>query len=91
MIHLLYRNSLLTAIAQKEKEEAERKQKEEEEKQVRAKAAKDRQMQKRGPNTTAIPIKQNLPVQMPSKTSDAANRLGDAAMTELEEMFEEGL
>lgn len=94
VIHLLYKNALLTAIAQREKEEAERKQKEEEEKRAKAQEAKERKMnaQQRGPIQSAIPVKQNQPVQMPSPTSSAdASRLGDASMTELEDMFEEGL
>lgn len=93
VIHHLYKNALLTAIAQREKEEQDKKNKEEEEKRSKAQEAKERRInaKRNGPMQSFIPIKQNQPVQMPSQSSPSASLLGDAAMSEFEDLFEEGL
>ena len=94
MIHILYRNALATAMAQKEKDEMEAKQKEEEEKRAKQQEARARRINaNKGPIRSSIPVRQNTQsVQMPSQASAAdVSRLGDASMTELEDMFEEGL
>ena len=96
VINYLYRNALLTAIAQREKEKAEQKQKEEEEKKQREQEARERRMaakNQRGPIQSSIPVRQQdtQPVQMPSQSSADAARIGDAAMVDLEDLFEEGL
>lgn len=93
VIHYLYKNSLLAALAQKKKEEEEQKQREEEEKRNRQQAARDqRMMNRKGPIQSSIPIKQSQqPIQMPSASSADVARLNSAAMNELEDMFEGGL
>ena len=90
---MLYRNALVTAIAQREKEEAEAKKRAEEERKQRIQENKARRAQnQRGHMQSAIPVKQNQPVQMPSQqSSEGASRLGDVAASELEDLFEEGL
>lgn len=47
----------------------------------------------RGPIQSSIPVRQQdtQPVQMPSQSSADAARIGDAAMADLEDLFEEGL
>ena len=90
VIHILYKNALQTAITQKEKDEAEAKLKEQQEAAERQRAARERKMQNApGPIQSAIPVKKNN-VQMPSKSSYADARMSDAAMTEMEDLFEEG-
>lgn len=93
MIHTLYRNALITAIAQREKEEADAKKKAEEERRQKAQENRARRAQnQRGPIQSAIPVKQNQPVQMPSQqSSEGEARLGDITASELEDLFEEGL
>ena len=94
VVHTLYKNALLTAIAQKEKEEKEAKERAaQEERERREEARAMRQNNQRGPRSTSIPIKKQSPnsVQMPSQSSNAdAARLSDAAMSDFEDLLEEG-
>lgn len=93
IIHTLYKNALLTAIAQKEKEEKDAKEraaKEAAERKAEVHAAK--QANQRGPRSSSIPIKkQPNSVQMPSQSSNAdIARLSDSAMSDFEDLLEEG-
>ena len=72
------------------------KKQEEEEKKQREQEARERRMaakNQRGPIQSSIPVRQQdtQPVQMPSQSSADAARIGDAAMADLEDLFEEGL